>query len=90
LAKPFVELAQLSDNRLLVARLLYDKCLLAVREEDKQSASAFARAAILSNWPETAQVMSCVYAVLPLSMVDNSVLSPNRLTIPINPAYPSF
>ena len=29
-------------------------------------------------------------AVLPLSMVGNSVFSPNRLTIPINPAYPSF
>jgi hypothetical protein len=28
-------------------------------------------------------------SVLPLSMVDNSALSPNRLTIPIDPAYPS-
>jgi len=29
-------------------------------------------------------------AVLPRSMVDNSVISPNRLTTPIDPAYPSF
>jgi hypothetical protein len=28
--------------------------------------------------------------VLSLSMVDNSVFSPNCLTIPIDPVYPSF
>ena len=28
--------------------------------------------------------------VLPLSMVDNSAFSPNRLTIPLDPVYPSF
>jgi hypothetical protein len=28
--------------------------------------------------------------VLPLSMVDNSVFSPNRLTTPIDPAYSSL
>jgi transcriptional regulator with XRE-family HTH domain len=29
-------------------------------------------------------------AVLPLSVVDNSVFSPIRLTLPIDPAYPSW
>jgi hypothetical protein len=45
-----------------------------------------------SERPGSANVLTALAtspSVLPLSVVDNSVFSPNRLTLPIDTAYPS-
>ena len=39
---------------------------------------------------KTCKLLTLFRPVLPLSVVDNSVFSPNRLTLPIDPAYPSW
>jgi hypothetical protein len=43
----------------------------------------------VSRYFPSSELLKGDMMVLPLSTVDNSALSPSRLTIPIDPAYPS-